>query len=60
MRACLQLDIGNLELLPKDRAKELYRLKRDQVTRAILRRMGPKQLLLKDKITFVLGSTCLW
>uniref|UniRef100_A0A7S3QMQ2 Glycerophosphocholine acyltransferase 1 n=1 Tax=Dunaliella tertiolecta TaxID=3047 RepID=A0A7S3QMQ2_DUNTE len=55
-----QLDIGKVDLLPRERAKELYQLKRDQVAKAILRRMGPKQLLLKDKITFVLGSTCLW
>ncbi|KAF5839725.1 hypothetical protein DUNSADRAFT_18725 [Dunaliella salina] len=55
-----QLDIGKVDLLPRERAKELYQMKRDQVAKAILRRMGPKQLLLKDKITFVLGSTCLW
>ncbi len=56
----MQLDIGRVDLLPRERARELYRIKKDQVARAILRRMGPKQLLLKDKITFVLGSTCLW
>jgi hypothetical protein len=38
----------------------MYQMKREQVTRALLARMGPKQLLLRDKVTFVLGSTCLW
>ena len=46
---CLQLDVGNIELL-----------QRKQVVRELVHRMGPRQLLLKDKLTFVLGSTCLW
>jgi hypothetical protein len=47
--AALQLDVGNIELL-----------QRKQVVRELVHRMGPRQLLLKDKLTFVLGSTCLW
>jgi len=56
----VQLDIGRVNLLPRERAREMYQMKREQVTRALLARMGPKQLLLRDKVTFVLGSTCLW